>query len=244
MKFRNLVLVLSILVLFTGCIKSPSNHSVDNDGRNPLQRIQAMKVFQKNGITIKKVIDRGDLYQVQLTATSAYGRRQNFDAFVTKNYNLSVIGKGFNKAGKELIIPVNMKKYEKYAAFRYGHGKKIYYVFTDPECPYCKRFEEELRNNPTIKDKATLYFFFYPLPNHPNAEKIAIYALSQSDDDAKFDALTNGEWQTNPLTSAQTSKYKKVISLHKSIANSLGLKGTPTVFDSFGKFVSWPSLLR
>ncbi|CAA6805369.1 MAG: Thiol:disulfide interchange protein DsbC [uncultured Campylobacterales bacterium] len=243
MNIKKLLVLGAVLVLSVGCVKSPAKKQ-DSDTRSPVERIKAMKVFQKPGIEIKKVVDRGELHQVVLSARSAQGRKQNFDAFVTKDYTLSVIGKGFDKFGKELIIPVNMKKYDKYAAFKYGTGKKKYYVFTDPECPYCKRFESELKSNVEIRESATIYFFFYPLPNHKNAANIAMYSMAQDTDEEKFDALSNGQWRTNPLSAEQKAKYSKVINLHKGIANTLGLKGTPTVFDSNGKFVSWPSLLR
>lgn len=46
-----------------------------------------------------------------------------------------------------------------------GNGSKRIAVFTDPECPFCKRLEQET----LIKlNNVTIYYFLYPLSIHKN----------------------------------------------------------------------------
>jgi thiol:disulfide interchange protein DsbC len=51
-----------------------------------------------------------------------------------------------------------------------GNGSRKVAVFSDPDCPYCKRLEKELAN---VND-VTIYTFLYPIPAlHPKAEEKA-----------------------------------------------------------------------
>src|SRR6185369_18052904 len=51
-----------------------------------------------------------------------------------------------------------------------GDGSRKLAVFTDPDCPYCKRLEEEIKS----VDNVTVYLFMFPLKQiHPNAERHA-----------------------------------------------------------------------
>ncbi|MGQ9685813.1 MAG: DsbC family protein [Thiobacillaceae bacterium] len=46
-----------------------------------------------------------------------------------------------------------------------GNGKRRLAVFSDPDCPYCRKLEPELAK---LND-VTIYIFPYPLPMHPDA---------------------------------------------------------------------------
>lgn len=48
-----------------------------------------------------------------------------------------------------------------------GDGKRRLAVFSDPDCPYCKRLDQELAR----LDNVTIHVFAYPLPMHPDAER-------------------------------------------------------------------------
>ncbi len=50
-----------------------------------------------------------------------------------------------------------------------GNGARKLAVFTDPDCPYCKKAEVELNK----LDNVTVYNFAYPLPMHPDAGRKA-----------------------------------------------------------------------
>ena len=49
-----------------------------------------------------------------------------------------------------------------------GNGKRKVAVFSDPDCPYCKRLEKDLVNVTDV----TIYTFLYPIPSlHPDAAR-------------------------------------------------------------------------
>lgn len=49
-----------------------------------------------------------------------------------------------------------------------GNGKRKIAVFSDPDCPYCKRLEKDLANVTDV----TIYTFLYPIPSlHPDAAR-------------------------------------------------------------------------
>ena len=48
-----------------------------------------------------------------------------------------------------------------------GNGKRMLAIFSDPNCPYCKRFEKELAN----VDDITIYTFLYPILSEDSHEK-------------------------------------------------------------------------
>jgi thiol:disulfide interchange protein DsbC len=48
-----------------------------------------------------------------------------------------------------------------------GDGSRKLAVFTDVDCPYCKKLEQELAK----VDNVTIYSFLYPLPMHADAPR-------------------------------------------------------------------------
>ena len=47
-----------------------------------------------------------------------------------------------------------------------GNGERTIAIFSDVDCPYCKRLEKEELIN---VDNITIYTFLYPLAIHPKA---------------------------------------------------------------------------
>lgn len=108
-----------------------------------------------------------------------------------------------------------------------GNGKRVLYVFSDPDCPYCKRLEKELSQI----DNVTIYTFLYPLKSlHPNAEKIAAQIwCSKNPYQAWQDYLIRDQ---APTASAQCATP-----IHKNLAlgEKLNISGTPTMFLKNGE---------
>lgn len=48
-------------------------------------------------------------------------------------------------------------------------GAQKIYVFTDPDCPYCRQLHVELKKLTKLVPDLTIYILLYPLPMHPNA---------------------------------------------------------------------------
>lgn len=109
-----------------------------------------------------------------------------------------------------------------------GDGKRQLAVFTDPDCPYCKRLEDELAR----LDNVTIYRFMYPLDSlHPEAKAktVAVWCSPQRED----------AW--NKLIA--TGKPPRLIACNNPINDNLvlgsrlGVVGTPTLIAGDGRLL-------
>ena len=121
-------------------------------------------------------------------------------------------------------------------AFTYGTGNDEYILFTDPECPYCKKFESFL---PQIKDKVKIRVFYYPLDSHENAKDLSLYIMNQKTTTQKIDAMFEvseniDKAKNAKYTQAELSKLEKQLEEQMQIATNLNVQGTPTIFDKNG----------
>lgn len=58
----------------------------------------------------------------------------------------------------------------KLISIKFGKGENSLYIFTDPDCPFCKKQDEVIFNNLTSKDNVTIYYVMNPLTSiHPEA---------------------------------------------------------------------------
>ena len=107
-----------------------------------------------------------------------------------------------------------------------GNGSRIFAVFSDPECEYCRRLEKELA---TLTD-VTIYKFLYPLESlHPSAKSKAI-AIWCAPDPAKAwaDALLAG-------TTPQLRACPNPVNDNLVLGGALGVAGTPTMIAADGR---------
>lgn len=206
-----------------------------------LNKIQNINIIKKAGFKIIKGKIVGDLYAVKATNP----RSPNLTLFVTKNLKTVIIGAGFNAKGERIEFLTNMNKYKNKALWTVGNGKKDYYVFTDPECPFCQTFEKNLKN---LKPNAKLHVFLFPLSFHRHAISMSKYILSLKGSAARAKAIEDiakGDttYQKAKYTDEESIKLKKMIDDSVNLGRKLNVNGTPTVFDKNGKNIGWPTLL-
>lgn len=97
---------------------------------------------------------------------------------ITNNKLVITGGTAFDVNTKKPIkLEFDYAKFKKDAAFTIGNGKKELFLFTEAECPYCEKFEDEmLKLNKDYK----LYVFMFPLEQiHYFAKAMSIATLSQ-----------------------------------------------------------------
>lgn len=107
-----------------------------------------------------------------------------------------------------------------------GNGQRSLIVFSDPDCPYCKRLETNLKG----LDNVTIYTFLYPLESlHPEAKGKAVSVWCNKEPVKAWDAimLENKE----PAVARCDNPVEKTIAL----GNRLGISGTPTMFAMDGR---------
>jgi thiol:disulfide interchange protein DsbC len=208
------------------------------------KQFNTVPMFAQPHISITKAYDHGDIYELQLEVLTQRGV-QRTSAFLTKDKKVVLFGDAVDAAtGEPIKKPLEMTAIRKNADLIYGTGADEYIVFTDPECPYCVKFEKMW---PSIAKKVKLYVYFMPLSNYRNAVQMSYHVMKQKDQKAKAKAIldmADGDRSFERLTMSQqiSDLFAKKIAQNQELANEFGVRGTPAVFDTKGNTVSWPNL--
>jgi len=116
-----------------------------------------------------------------------------------------------------------------------GNGSRKLVVFSDPDCPYCKKLEQ--KDLTSITD-VTVYTFLYPLEElHPDAaNKSRAIWCSQDKAKAWQDWMLNGQLPKSKECDAPLDEVA-------SLGRKLGITSTPTLIFENGKRVlgAYPS---
>ncbi len=110
-----------------------------------------------------------------------------------------------------------------------GNGKRKLAIFTDPNCPYCKRLEKELSG---VSD-VTLYMFMYPI--FPGSAEIVRNVLCSKDPVRAWN-----DWMLKDISPAKAvckTQTDKVMAL----GQKLHVNGTPNLI--FGNGIQAPGYL-
>ncbi|NOT67032.1 MAG: DsbC family protein [Methylophilaceae bacterium] len=100
-----------------------------------------------------------------------------------------------------------------------GDGKRVVAVFSDPDCPYCKKLEQELAK----LNNLTIYTFLYPLDGlHPDAKNKADAIWC-----AKDKAAAWSRFMLTSKTPAKVPGCEAPTSQIVTLASKLGIGGTP-----------------
>ncbi len=98
-------------------------------------------------------------------------------------------------------------------------------VFTDPDCPFCQKLEQELKQVKGIK----VYTFLFPLPMHPDARgKSEAIWCSKNQHETMLKVILD---RTNPKVGKCDTPLDEIAALGKK----LNVTGTPTLFAGDGR---------
>lgn len=107
-----------------------------------------------------------------------------------------------------------------------GKGERTLYVFSDPDCPFCKRLEPELAK----LDNVTIYTFLYPLETlHPDARRKAEAIWCAPDRVAAWQAFMKDG------TVPESAKCDTPVARNIKLGGAIGISGTPTLIFADGK---------
>jgi thiol:disulfide interchange protein DsbC len=108
-----------------------------------------------------------------------------------------------------------------------GDGKRRLAVFSDVDCPYCRKLEPELNK----LDNVTIYNFAYPLPFHTDAaRKSRLIWCSPDPAKAWQDLMLNGK-----LPEGGKDDCPNPIDANLELGRKLNVEGTPAIIFSNGK---------
>lgn len=114
-----------------------------------------------------------------------------------------------------------------------GTGERKIAIFTDPDCPFCQRLEQDTIPKLT---NVTVYYFLYPLAIHANAETDSKKILCSETPDKTFLA-----WMKNNTLLPQRSDCKNAADLKiiKDYGSKVvGVEATPTIILPNGKVMA------
>ena len=210
--------------------------------KNEIAQMEQLELLKRAQIKINKAYDIGSLYILNITVQG------NADEiYLTKDKKLILSGDVIDATnGMKISAPVDLTGIAGKEAFVFGKGTEEYILFTDPECPYCKKFESYL---PQIESKVKIRVFYFPLESHENAKDLSLYVMSQKTSakkiEAMFSANDNLQIAKNAkYTQAELAKLEKSLEEQIQIGMKLNDQGTPTIFDKDGKSVVWVNLLE
>jgi thiol:disulfide interchange protein DsbC len=132
-----------------------------------------------------------------------------------------------NEVNQKNLKKLNAKELTKNAfKLKFGKGSKRYafVIFTDPECPFCRKVDNYLK---TEKPNTTFYVNYMPLYFHPHAHKWALQILSSKD---KKKAIETIEKNNKDLNVTITNEAKNTLKATQALAKKLNIRGTPTLF--------------
>ena len=112
-----------------------------------------------------------------------------------------------------------------------GNGKRVLYVFSDPECPYCQMLEQQIV--PKLTD-TTIYTFLFPLPSHPNAMDDSKKIWCSKDRSATWTSWMVSKKPLPTDMSCDTSAIEKSIKIGTDV---VGVDATPTIILSNGQIL-------
>ena len=110
-----------------------------------------------------------------------------------------------------------------------GNGERKIAVFSDVDCPYCKRFEKKELSN---VDNITIYTFLYPLAIHPEAE-----GKSKKIWCAKDRAKAWSEYIFEDKLPKNSGTCKTPVNKIVKLGKDLGISSTPTIILLNGKAI-------
>ncbi|MBE0612199.1 MAG: DsbC family protein [Burkholderiales bacterium] len=108
-----------------------------------------------------------------------------------------------------------------------GNGKRLLAVFSDPNCPYCKRFEKDLAKI----DNITIYTFLYPILSQDSHDKAKAVWCS-ADKVKAWDEL-----MLNAVAPAAAANCDTPIEKNLELGRKYRISGTPTLVFASGERV-------
>lgn len=113
-----------------------------------------------------------------------------------------------------------------------SEGKKKLFVFSDPDCPFCRKMHRELQRLEKIAPDVAIYIIPYPLPMHPGAYDKARVLMEKGSRELVDRAFDGGALPepTRPDSRAQ-------IDANVSFAKANGISAAPTCVLTDGSVV-------
>ncbi len=105
-------------------------------------------------------------------------------------------------------------------------GKNKVLLITDPDCPFCKKVDNFLKNR-----DVELRVIFFPLRQiHPLAEKKVSYVLDSADKEKAYKEVVEGKIDVNKIGQDVVDRHKETLKKHEDVVKKLQVRGTPALW--------------
>ncbi|MDF0606035.1 DsbC family protein [Neisseriaceae bacterium TC5R-5] len=111
-----------------------------------------------------------------------------------------------------------------------GNGQRKLAIFSDPDCPFCKKLEHE-----GLKDlnNVTIYTFLYPLTElHPDAMRKSQQIMCSANPLKAWNSFMREGKALSGATNCSTP-----LAEIQALGNKLGIRGTPALIFSSGQLI-------
>ena len=195
-------------------------------------------VLQDPVLMIKGAIEKPESYILKIEARSPQGS-QFITAILNKKTSEIYIGSAYDKEGNAIFFPKDVKAIQEGVAFSYGKGSKEIYIVTDPECPYCSKFEKAAAGK--LEDYK-VHVILFPLSFHKKSPAMVEWIMQGKDDAEKkerFDEiLLKGSTQYQVLIKDAKKPFVYSETVGKAMQKmdqavmELSVRGTPAIYDA------------
>lgn len=127
-------------------------------------------------------------------------------------------------------IDFNTLPLDKAVKIQRGNGRRVLVMFSDPYCPYCRRFEKVLQQVNDI----SVYVFMYPVIQPARIDHSRAVWCSKDRAAAWLDLAARDQ----PKVPAAGSRCQNPVDEVLQLGRSLGVNSTPTLFFANGQRVS------
>jgi thiol:disulfide interchange protein DsbC len=206
-----------------------------------LSKAEAGNLLKQFGqVQVVKLSPVKGLYEVTIQQGN-----QQMAAYIDFSKKLILAGRIYDIASRKMMTPLPAEMPMKLSKAQFErlkpddslimgnrNGTKHMYVFTDPDCPYCKRLHEELKKLASLEPDLAICIKMYPLRMHPGAYDRARAILASGSLDTLNKAFAGG---TLPAPAEKDSK--KAVDETIQLAKSLGIEGTPALVFPDGRLI-------
>ncbi len=232
----------SIIIASSSFAMAKDGCSGDCVSCHTLSEQEANTLLSKIGVTAKSVKQSPSkgLFEVQAEKEGKqgilfidYGKKHLIQGMVVSLETLQPVSShAQNLPQPKQVTSVDVSKIPVDKAMIMGNpkGSKKLYVFTDPDCPYCKKAHLELKKLAAIAPDVAIYIMLFPLPMHPAAyDKSRTIIETKSLE--KMDKAFDGKEIPRPAKESSKKAIDEII----AFANANGINGTPTMVLPDGK---------
>lgn len=245
--FKNLftVLVVVLLTLFATAVFASEGCGGGGEQHNcatchTLSEKEANQIFKQIGGTVKSIKDAPAKGMFELLMEKDgkqgiifldYGKKHLIQGTIIDIATLQPVIAHKDLLPKQVTsVDVTTIPVENAVIMGNPKGSKKLYIFTDPDCPYCRKGHVELQKLAKIAPDVAIHIMLFPLPMHPGAYDKS-RAIFESKSLEQLDNAFDGKEIAKPAKEAS----KAAIDANIKFGNKNGITGTPTMIMPNGK---------